>query len=476
MGMAQVFGRVVGRIESWGRDWRRERDRYLQRSDDSTAEALLWGENLWSVPTVTGIQINQQSALNVSAVLACVTMLAEDVAKLPWSIYHVSEGEGREEAKGHFLYDLLDQPNEWQNGFEFREQLQVGLILRGNGYAVKIRNGRGQVIKFVPVNPDWVALWEAPDGELFYRVTPSGLHLRAQLLNEPFLIPFADMFHIRGFSTNGLLGASRIALTREAIALASAFEIQHARWMGQGARPSGMIAPKDKTLAEDVAKRLAATIRDHFTGLQNSGKLILAEEAMEFKPFSMTAADLEFIASRQFQLQEIARIFRIPPHMIGELSRSTMNNVAQQGQEYINFTLTGYTNRWRAKFSSDFGLKRQSMSVEFDYRELTTADMQTRVNNWRTMIMSMIAKPDEARIDLNLPPEGGDAAKLHYPVNLSTEGSNVNGEMGQGGGRPPQDGSAEPRLADIDERLGKLEGAIASLKRIGRTLNGHAHA
>ena len=463
---------IVQRIADWTRGWRRERETYRERSNDTSIDALLWAQNLWSVPTVTGIQINQQSALNVSAVLACVTMLAEDVAKLPWSIFHVAEGQGLKEAKDHFLYDLLDRPNEWQNGLEFREQNQVGLILRGNAFAVKIRNGRGQVLKFVPVNPDWVALWEAPDGELFYRVTPSGLHLRAELMNEPFLIPFADMFHIRGFSMNGLLGASRIALTREAIALASAFEMQHARWMGQGARPSGMLSPKDKSLSADAAERLAERLKERFSGLQNSGKLIVTEEAMEFKAFAMTAADLEFIASRQFQLQEIARIFRIPPHMIGELSRSTFNNVAQQGQEYINYTLTGYTNRWRAKFSSDFDLKRQGLSVEFDYRELTTADMQTRVNNWRTMIMSMMATPDEARIDLDMAPMGGDAGKLHYPVNLSTEGSNVNGEAGPGGGRPPADGS-QPRLAALDDRMSKLERAISGLQRVGRTLNGH---
>src|SRR5574343_478672 len=99
-----------------------------------------------------------------------------------------------------------------------------------------------------------------------------------------------------------------------------------------------------------------------------------SQRAIEFLPFDMTAADIEFIASRQFQLQEVARIFRIPPHMIGELSRSTNNNIAQQAQEYVNYTLTGYTNRWRAKFASHFGLKREGISIEFDFSDLTQAD------------------------------------------------------------------------------------------------------
>ena len=420
---------------------RRELDRYFERSNDTSIDALLWGQNLWSVPTVTGIQINQQTSLNVPAVMSCVTMIAEDVAKLPWSIWRKAEGQGRKEAKDHWLYDLIDQPNEWQNGLEFREQMMCGLVLRGNAYAVKKFNGRGQVLKFVPINPDWVALWEAPDGELFYRVTPSGLHLRAQLMDQPFLIPFSDMFHVRGFSMNGLLGASRIALAREAIALAGAFEQQHARWMGQGARPSGMISPKDKALTEPVADRLAKRFNERFAGLQNSGKVIIAEEAMTFTPFSMTAADLEFIGSRQFQLQEIARIFRIPPHMIGEMSRSTFNNIAQQAQEYINYTLTGYTLRLAAKYASDFALKRQSLTVEPDFSALTRADIVSRYNAYRTGIMSMFMTPDEARVDDDREPMGGKAAELQFPVNLSAGGSDVNGEMGDGGGRPSNDGS-----------------------------------
>lgn len=448
---------LIGRIASWTKAWRRERDRYFERSNDTSIDAILWGQNLWSVPTVTGIQINQQTALNVPAVMACAQMLAEDVAKLPCTIYRKPEGEGRKEAKDHFLYELLDQPNEWQNGLEFREQLQIGLILRGNGYAVKILNGRGQVVKFVPVNPDWVALWEAPDGQLFYRVTPSGLHLRAELMNEPFLIPFEQMFHLRGFSMNGLLGASRIALAREAVALASAFEYQHARWMGQGARPSGVLSPKGVTLTDEQVRVLAQNIKDNNAGLQNSGKLMFFGQEMEFKQMAMTAADLEFIASRQFQLQEIARVFRIPPHMIGELSRATNNNITQQAQEYINYTLTGYTLRWEAKYNSDFKLRRQDLRVQHDYSVLNRADIVARYNAYRTGIMSMFLTPDEARLDDDREPMGGDAGKLHYPVNLSTEGSNVSGEAGPGGGRPPED-SAQPRF------MGR-----------GRMLNGHGH-
>lgn len=405
-------------------------------------DEYLWNGSSFSVPSVTGIRIDQYTSLNSSPVIAAVTMLAEDVAKLPWSVFSNSEGETKKEVKDHFLYDLLQEPNEWQNGFEFREQMQVGLILRGNAYAAIIRNLRGVPTRLVPINPDWVALWESPTGDLFYQVTAQGLHMRAMLKDHPLfaqtgMFPFGDMLHIRGFSSNGLLGASRITLAREAIALALAQEQQAARWMGNAAKPSGMLTT-DQKLTEGAAKRLAQDFRQASTGLQNSGKVIVGEQGLKFQAFGMTSSDLEFIASRKFQMEEVARVFRIPLHMIGELARSTNNNIAQQAQEYINYTLTGYTNRWRVKLSQLFGLRKGGLTIEFDYRELTTADMTSRINNWRTAIMSMVAKPDEARIDLGLPPEGGEAAKLQFPQNMAAAGSQSTGNQ-DGGGAPSGD-------------------------------------
>lgn len=410
----------------------------------------------WSSPSVTGITINQYTALNSSAVLAATTMLAEDVAKLPWRVMRKADDESQSEAKDHYLNDLLQEPNDWMNGLELREMMQVGIILRGNGYAIIKRNNRGIPIALIPWNPDRVLQWLATSGELFYRMVAHNIHEQALLaslasqlvggagVSGGGLLPAEDMLHVRGFSLDGLAGLSRISLARESVALGLAQEQQAARWMGQGAKPSGMLTT-DQKLTPDAAKRLQADFKENVTGLQNSGKVIIGEQGLKFQPFTMTATDLEFIASRQYQLQDVARIFRIPPHMLGELSRSTNNNISQMAQEYINFTLTGYTNRWSAKLSSTFGLRKENLSVQFDYRDLTTADMTSRINNWRTAIMSMIAKPDEARIDLGMKPEGGEADKLHFPMNMAAEGSQSTGTAPDGAGRPPSD--APPKLA-----------------------------
>ena len=406
--------------------------------------------------SVTGISVNQYSALASSSVMAATTMLAEDVAKLPWTLRRNIEGDAPQEAKDHYLYDLLQEPNEWMNGFELREMMQVGLILRGNAYAFILRNQRGIPVELIPWNPDRIQPWSSANGDLFYRPTAYNVHEQALLerLSSQIvsgLIPAEDTFHIRGFSIDGLVGLSRISVAREAIALGLSQEQQAARWMGQGARPSGMLTT-DQKLTKDAAKRLSDDVKENLSGIQNSGKLLVAEQGLKFQPFSMTSSDLEFIASRQFQLQEIARIFRIPPHMMGEMSRSTNNNIAQQAQEYINYTLTGYTDRWRAKLSQCFALRKDNLSVEFDYRELTTADMTSRINDWRTLIMSMVAKPDEARVDLGMRPEGGDANKLWFPSNMAAEGSQSTGTAPDGAGRPNADAppngtqpSAQPR-------------------------------
>ncbi|WP_131116490.1 phage portal protein [Lichenihabitans psoromatis] len=388
----------------------------------------------------TGIPVNQHTALNAAAVLACVTMISEDVGKLTPEIYRQREDGGREVAKDHFLHTLLDEPNEWQSGMEFREQLTGGLMMRGNGYAAILRDRRGVPSQLVPWNPDRVALWETPDGGLFYRLSASGMHEMAMAARFPTLVPAEDMIHLRGFSLNGLLGAARISLAREAIGLSLAQEQLAARWMGNSARPSGLLTT-DKTLTPEGAQRMSEDWKKKHAGLANTGSIPVLEQGLKWQAMSLSSLDMEFIAARAFQLQEVCRIFRVPPHMVGELSRSTNNNIGQQGQEYVNYTLSGYTNRWRSKLSSQFGLKRQGLFIDFDYREITRGDVAARYNAYRTGIMSMFMTPNEARIDDGRDPmEGGD--KLQQPQNMAAAGSQSTGTAPDDAGRPAADASA----------------------------------
>jgi HK97 family phage portal protein len=422
------FSRLGSTIAAVPEVWR------ATRANDTTADALLWGDQLWSVPSSAGVEINQQTALASASVMACYMMLTEDVAKLPVSLFKFRADRSRQAVTDHPLAELLEDPNDWQTWLEFAEMVQGGLVLRGNGYAVIIRDWRGKPVKLVPINPDRVALWEAPDGALFYRVTPFGLHEMAELRDMPFLIPFEDMFHLRGMSVNGLLGASRIALARDAIGLTIAQERQSANWIGAGTRPSGILAT-DQKLDDKTLERLKGRWKEINAGLQNTGKAAILEAGLKWTPLSISAKELEFIAARQFQVQEIARMFRIPPHMIGELSRSTNNNITQQSQEYVNYTVSGYTRRWKAKLRKTFGLRNDDIQVDYDLSELVRADITARYNAYRIGIMSKFLKPNEARIDDGRDPDP-DGNKLLQPSNMADAGSQSTGTKADDGGRP----------------------------------------
>ncbi len=210
-------------------------------------------------------------------------------------------------------------------------------------------------------------------------------------------------------------------------------EQQAARWMGNSAKPSGMLTT-DQKLTKDAADRLAADVKANWSGLQNSGKVIVGEQGLKFLPFSMTSQDLEFIASREFQLREMVRLFRIPPYMIGLLDKMTGTTMVQLSQEYVNYTISGYTSRWKRKLSSKFGLRKQGLFVDFDYSELTRADILSRYNAYRIGIMSSFLKPNEARLDDQRGPDP-EGNKLLAPQNMSAMGSQSSG-TGAGDGRP----------------------------------------
>lgn len=406
---------------------------------DSGGDGGFWDNGL-SAHANSGVNVNQATALTATAVLACVTMLCEDFAKLTPSVFRKNSDGSRTPAIDHDLYNLLYQPNDWQDYFQFAEMMQFSLVMRGNAYAVKIRDGRANVIKLVPINADWVSLWESQDGSLFFRVTPVGLHMMAELAGQPFLIPAEDMLHVRGFSMNGLLGASRIALAKDAIGLSIAYERQAAGFMGQGVSASGILTT-DAKLTPDGAARMANDWKSSKGGVQNAGKIVVLEQGLKYQRLIPSAVDAEFIASRGLQISEIARLFRIPAHMIGALERATNSNIVQMATEYINLTMSSYTKRWAWVLDVNFQLRKQGMFVDYDTSELTRADQTARYNNYARGIMGGFITPNEARKDDGRDPKpNGD--DLLEPANMSAMGSHASGTGADGGGKP-EDGSAD---------------------------------
>jgi HK97 family phage portal protein len=438
----------------------------VARTNDTTMDALNWADWSWSTPTASGVQVNQSSAMQVSAVYACVSILAYDIAKLGASIFRGQRFGKRQKAIDHYLFQLFKRPAPWLTWFEFCGMLQTSVLLRGNGYAVIMRNPRGVPTMLVPINPDRVALWEAPSGELFYMVTRSGLHEMAVLSSQPLLIPEEDIFHLKALTLNGLLGLSPIGMAREAIGLAIAQEQLAARWAGNSARPSGILTTEQK-LTPEAAKRLMEDWKKLNSGLYNAGKTAVLEQGLKWQSLSMTATDMEFIQARQFQLAEIARVFRVPLHMLGEMVRGS-GPVTQQAQEYLNYSLSTWIEMWEQRIPFTFDLDPEELFIEFDVDRLLRADIATRYaahrlatggTGWRTINE---VRADEGMEDV----EGGDTVfrpvntapllsdvfagtpdpgdptvpgdEDWTPPNSSGPGSDQTGEKGEGGGRPKE--------------------------------------
>ncbi len=406
---------------------------------------------MYASPSATGIAIDQQTALSASVVLACVSVISEDVSKMTPQIFrHIDvnghENGGREIAKDHFLFRLLHKPNAWQTWPEFCRQMVVSYLLRGNAYAAIIRDWRGTPQYLVPINPDRVTLWEAPSGDLFYMITRSGYHELAVLQSLPFLAPFDDMFHLKDLSSNGLIGTSRIALAREAIALALGQEQQYARLMGSGARPSGVLTT-DRPMTDAAMKRLKQNWYDMNAGMLNSGKTAVLEQGVKFEPITLTSVDMEFLAQRQFQVGEICRLFRVPPHMVGDLSRGTFNNITQQSQDYRNNTLMSHVDIWEKRFDFQFDLDQDGLFVDFNEGALLKADLTARYNAYRIGILSGFLTCNEVRIAEDLPPvDGGD--ELMQPTNMAPLGSDLNGNAPDGAGKGKDDVTGDQAPGD----------------------------
>jgi HK97 family phage portal protein len=440
---------------------------------DAGSDWLSGGEPYFSVPSGSGIAINQATAMSCAAVMACVSILSEDVAKLTPRLRRRKPKGGWENVTDHPLSALLLNPNDWQTWDEFCGQMMLGLCLRGNAYAPILRDHFGRPTALVPINPDQVTLWPAPDGSLFYNVARANIHEQAVLRDVPFLIPARDMLHIKGLSANGLQGLSKISMNREAIGLALAQEQQAARWMRNAAKPSGILST-DTQLTEEARKASKASWQEANSGLANSGKTAILEMGLKWQPLSMTSADIEFIASRTFQLNEIARMFRMPPHMIGEVQRVTTNVITQMSQDYFNNTLSTYTSGWQRRIEKTFDLPQDGIIMDFDRTILLEGDIAARFEVYKTGLNGIFT-PNEIRDREGMDPYDETAAKgpgdkIYMAVNYGPLGAQLDLAKALKGNGPGSDlGGDNPGAGRPESRAARVRGVTQLRKYFRRS-------
>lgn len=377
--------------------------------------------------------------MTVSAVYACIKVLSTDVARCAASL-HATQNDGSRRtvrAKDHPVAHLLKRPNRAQTWFEFARDLTAAHLLRGNGYAVILRDGSGDPKELIPINPDAVTVLEASDGGVHYNINRIGLWQSAVLKDFPRAeIRAEDVFHLRGLSFNALVGASTIGLARDAIGLAIGQSQQQARWVGNGARPS-VVLETTKKLTKESADRLKENWNQVNSGVMNTGRTAVLEDGLTAKTLQLTSVDLQFIDQCNLTIQDIARFFGVPTRKLAQADTTRGSTIIQEEQAYVNMSVSPLLDMWEQKFEHAFDLDREDLEVDLNEDALLRADPLTRYNLGRIGKLSGLISTNEWRRGERLRPDPhGDA--LMQPVNMAALGSDVSGQAPDGAGRPPQ--------------------------------------
>lgn len=321
--------------------------------------------------------------MQMTAVYSCVRILSEGVASLPLHVYRYNDGGGKVKATDHPLYFLLhDEPNPEMTSFVFRETLMTHLLLWGNAYAQIIRNGKGEVIALYPLMPNRMSVDRNEHGEIYYSYNTS--REDAPTLEKGSVkLSNRDVLHIPGLGFDGLVGYSPIAMAKNSIGMAIACEEYGAKFFANGATPGGIL--EHPGTVKDPGK-VRASWNAAFGGSSNSNKVAVLEEGMKYSPISISPEQAQFLETRKFQINEIARIFRVPPHMVGDLEKSSFSNIEQQSLEYVKYTLDPWVVRWeqaisRALFTSD---EKKELFCNFNLEGLLRGDYESRMNGYAT--------------------------------------------------------------------------------------------
>ena len=352
----------------------RSRDKPQNRTAGSAYSFYMGGSS-------SGKAVTERSAMQMTAVYSCVRILAEAIAGLPLHLYKYTENGGKEKAIDHPLYLLLhDEPNPEMSSFVFRETLMTHLLLWGNAYAQIIRNGKGEVVALYPLMPNKMSVDRDEKGNLYYSYNRTEDEAPTMKGSTVILRP-EDVLHVPGLGFDGLVGYSPIAMAKNAIGLAIATEEYGAKWFANGAAPSGVLEHpgtiKDPSRVRDAWQ-------SQFGGSSNSGKIAVLEEGMKYTPITIAPEQAQFLETRKFQINEIARIFRVPPHMVGDLEKSSFSNIEQQSLEFVKYTLDPWVVRWeqsimRRLLSPE---EKRSYYVKFNLEGLLRGDYQSRMNGY----------------------------------------------------------------------------------------------
>lgn|GEM_PF-729816 len=371
--------------------------------------------------TAAGERVDEITALNLSGVWRCCTVITNDVKKLPWHVFE-KVGATRVLQVDHDLnYIISVEPNPEMDSCTFREVLQIHALLSGNGYAEIERNYYGDVVALWPINSFNVTPKRRTSGQLYYEVRNAGGGAKE--------LPPENIFHLKGLGLDGISGIGVISNARETIGGGFALQKAGNSFFRNGFRPSGVLEHPG-TLSDTAFEHLRSSFTRMYAGAGNTGKPIIAEEGMKWTQLSMNLADAQFLGSHEFNLQEIARWFGVKSYKLGIMVRETHSNIFQNAQEHIDETILPWILKWemeaRRKF---FGPTKKTFYTKFDFRGMLRGDPAARGAFYKDMatlgaysINEIRANEDEDPID----PKLGNARIV--PMNMMTLEQMVEGK------------------------------------------------
>ena len=351
---------------------------------------------------------DSDKALTLTSVWNAIRLLSESVSSLPITVYRKENNGDKVEDVNNRIYNLIKfKPNNFQNKITFFEYVMYSILTDGNAYVQIVRDNSANPVQLIPLNPDYVNIF-IKDNELFYQMDGGSV------------LDSADVLHIKLITDDGIEGLSPIDQCAKAINWSLSMEEFGSTFFKNGAKPSSVLST-DRALSETAIERLKNSFNSSYAKLKSSNSTIILEEGLSFKPISISPEQAQFLASRQFGIEEIARIFNIPPHMLKDLSKSSFNNIEMQSQEYVTYSLMPYLTRIEQEMNLKLFRTNElgKTFVEFNVNGLLRGDVKTRNEAYKTAIQNGYMSINEVRQKENLNSiEGGDQ---HFiPMNMTT--------------------------------------------------------
>ena len=357
----------------------------------------------------SGVRVTQDSALAFSAVWAAVRILSESVAQLPINLIQREENGDKTKRTDHFLYNIIhNKPNEYMTNYTFIQKIMYDLCVGGNSYVKIERNGSGRPVALYPINLQDIE-FRVYDEKYFYYNTETGESLE-----------YEEILHFKIMSQDGMIGQSPIDTCANSISWGLALEQYGNSYFSNGAKVSGVLQT-DRALSTEAIDRLRNSFDQNYSKIGDANKTLILEEGLKFNTISLSNEASQFLASRQFSIEEIARIFNIPPHLLRDLSKSSFNNIQEQSREFVQYSLMPYLSMIEQEMTTKLFKKAEQgkLFIEFNTNALLRGNPKERAEYYRTMlnIGAMTINEVRQKENMNVVSEGDN---LFMQLNMAT--------------------------------------------------------